>query len=269
MPGASQQRIAVGKAMLAGLCVPAALVLLGAWVDGRLPGPLARKRGEPNPTRLWPVLLGGKVGYIDRTGTLVLPARYDTLCSPDFDALTRASPCPSLDSRVSWAHDFVSGRCLVRQDGQARLIDVRGRRWPFAQSAADIAAFREAAKRRWERESRRVLGGTRPIGRLAWPCLELPPEEFELAPGLRWALRPDRSLAVVDATGRPTHDQEFIHVQPFRGGLARVIVVDKEEAAILARWLAKIGVRKGIGPTYSYKWGYMDRRGRWVWRPTR
>jgi len=83
--------------------------------------------GRGAPDRLFPVLIGGKVGYIDRTGKLVLPARFDPTCDPQVDAVTMATPDPYVDWRIRWARDFHEGRCAVRLGDKMGYIDTRGR----------------------------------------------------------------------------------------------------------------------------------------------
>ena len=92
---------------------------------------------------------------------------------------------------------------------------------------------------------------------------------YKRAEGREWTLRNAR-IGVADANGRPTIRPQFIHVQPFRGGLARVAVMERRQLGTLGRWLKKLGLLKGRPLVVTIaKWGYIDRSGRWIWRPTR
>lgn len=80
--------------------------------------------------RLYPVLVNGKVGYIDRSGKLVVPARFEPTGPIGIDAVSCPSPPESVywpKRPVKWGRDFREGRAEVRTDRGWQLIDSRGR----------------------------------------------------------------------------------------------------------------------------------------------
>ncbi len=187
--------------------------------------------GRGAPDRLFPVLIGGKVGYIDRTGRLVLPARFTTTCDPQVDAVTMASPDPYVDWRIHWARDFREGRCAVLLGEKVGFIDTQGR---------------GVSKERFEwggefRDGFAPIGRSRKFGLIDRAGrLVIPPVFDRMGPfheGLARA-RLGGKTGMIDTSGRFVVERRPERVSRRRDGLAAV-------------------KRKG-------KWGYVDRSGKVV-----
>jgi len=261
--------------------------------------------GRGAPDRLFPVLIGGKVGYIDRTGKLVLPARFDPTCDPQVDAVTMATPDPYVDWRIRWARDFHEGRCAVSLNGKMGYIDTRGR--PVSKESFDAAEdFSDGLARirrngRYElldRAGRVVLqpapSRIGPFHRgLAWARLHgkmgmidtagrwVVRPQFARAyrlPGGRSVVRNGRKTGVVDDTGRIILAPQFRSVRTAGNEIFAMekprnwAVMDRKGRRLFRLSADRIGKRFSEGllaVRRNEKWGYIDRCGEWVWKPTR
>jgi len=97
----------------------------------RRPARTDRAADRPEaPERLYPVLVGGKVGYINRAGMMVVPAKYLPVGPIGIDAVSCPSPVESVywpNRPIKWGRDFREGRAAVRTDRGWQLIDSCGR----------------------------------------------------------------------------------------------------------------------------------------------
>jgi len=223
--------------------------------------------GAGGPDRLFPVLIGGKVGYIDRTGRLVLPAKFDPTCDPQVDAVTMATPDPYVDWRIHWARDFHEGRCAVRLGEKMVYIDTRGRR--VCDELFDSAEDFSQGLARIGRSDKHGLLDT--AGRVV-----LQPAFDRIHPfheGLAWALRGGK-MGMIDTAGRWVVRPQFRRAYRLPSGRSIVQngskrgVVDDAGRIILApqfRYVWPAGddvfVREKPG-----RWRVMDRKGRLLFR---
>ncbi len=335
--------------------------------------------GLAGARRLFPVLLDGKVGYMDSSGRLVVAAEFDPLRGPEYDAITAASPPIYYEWRIGWAGDFAAGRCAVRVGKRRRAIDAAGRfvasdppermvdlsdaiLWqltspprtarPFGWQQDMAKIDRKGLTGPQFTEPGRFVGGLAPApsprGGGLWGYVDaggrfvIPPRytkaypfdgtglldalasraargEADATPPACWPAPSGRRLAVVqvaggwgiiddrgryrtppilqgdivgawglrfsegrarvvsqgqmgfvDTEGRLVIPPRFYRAEPFSGGLARVMVFEKERPSVIKRVLGRLGILKNVpNATVIPKWGYVDREGKWVWHPTR
>jgi len=270
----------ISERTLAGLLLLAAA---GGWIaDGQFPRAAGRWPGGP-PGVLFPVLVGGKVGYIDRAGRLVLPAAYDVLCEEtEVDAVTMASIRPCFTLTVPWADDFRDGQCLVARGEKRSLIDTAGRVVRVDLKEGELLRRNQALRRlrdgHWRAVRATVTDGT--------PVRLVPPVKAQsvdivsarkLLGSAGYRLAQDRSwviqrceVGIADANGTALLAPQLIEIQPFRNGLARVGVFEEERLGTVGQWVKKLGFLTDTPVSRTVvKWGYIDRSGRWVWRPKR
>ena len=207
---------------------------------------------------LLPVLLDGKWGYIDTTGTLVVQPQFnrafpfsERLALVEADSgfgYIKADGNYSISPRFEDAWHFVDGRAPVQSAGIWQFVDEQGQ----------------------------VLDSEINI-------VEDP--NFELEPG--WLVDADyepRQLELIQSDGRygfQSQDGEiiidptFMNAWYFSDGLARVMVdslwgyIDREgnvviEPAYDLAWDFEYGVALVM---VDDKYGYIDRQGRFVWEP--
>jgi len=261
------------------VCLLFVAAMAGSLVDALQPRPLPRGNTGP-PDVLFPVLLHGKVGYIDRAGRLVLPARYDPLCERSIDAITMASVRPSFRLATHWAGEFRHGRCAVKMPTGIGLIDTTGRVLEPDLPEPRVAALAEAARGQrdaeWRAAAVKVANPARLFDRSARTTVDVKNARTRLA-GAGYRLADDRAwilagteIGVADVAGKPVLKPQLVHVEPFRGGLALVATLERRQLSLPSRWLRKIGLLpKRPLVVLVAQWGYIDRSGQWVWRPTR
>ncbi len=112
----------------------APFIAAGLWLGLQIEVPTSVRAavdGLIGRDRLYPVLVDGKVGYIDRSGRLVLPACYEPTGGIGIDAITCPTPPPGMEywqnRRVTWGRDFREGRAAVLADLGWQMIDCSGR----------------------------------------------------------------------------------------------------------------------------------------------
>lgn len=176
-------------------------------------------------TRLYPIVQGGKWGYIDRAGKVVIAPQFDAAeaFSEGLGAVNLAGKWGFVDAsgrlaipaRFDEVRDFSEGLCSVRVGGKWRFVDRSARprshvRYDEARSFSDgLAAVRVG--RRWgfiNREMRMVIS---PRFDGAWPFTEgLAPARI----GKRWGY--------INRTGSVVIQPQYYWVDNFSEGLAFV-----------------------------------------------
>jgi len=164
--------------------------------------------------RLYPVLVNGKVGYINRSGKLVVPARYEPTGRIGIDAVT----CPTINPavscwenrRVTWGRDFHDGRAAVRTGRGWQIIDGAGRELLArpAEQARDYSGGSGAVKtsKGWQ------IIDTSGRELLARPVDDLGESQY----GLRW-FKASGKYGLVDEDGNIRIPAELVAVPKFIG----------------------------------------------------
>jgi hypothetical protein len=84
----------------------------------------------------FPVLMQGKVGYIDQSGRIVIDPQFEPL-TPGDGVYAPAGGWGIGERYCRWACDFFEGRCVVHRHGRLAYIDTHGRLiTPFAFTSA-------------------------------------------------------------------------------------------------------------------------------------
>ncbi len=120
--------------LITGVGCMAPFIAAGLWIGLQIDVPdgvLAGVNGVTGRTCLYPVLVDGKVGYIDRSGRLIVPAKYEPTGKIGIDAISQASPPIGMEywqnRRVTWGRGFNEGRAALRTGRGWQMIDSRGR----------------------------------------------------------------------------------------------------------------------------------------------
>jgi len=221
--------------------------------------------------RLFPVLTGGKVGFIDATGRLVLPTRFDPLCrgaDPRVDAMTQATPDLFPHCGILWGADFQEGRCVVRRGERMGHIDPSGRMlsqqsFDFAESFSDgLAVIRQGGRHGVIDRSGRIIV----------------PARYSRIGSFRDGLAPvkdGRMWGIIDAAGRTVMPPRFMGVLHRDGGFLVVGAdrkrgfVDRDGGAVVPAKFRRVFVFAGgiAVQDHERRWGLTDRKGRWLLRP--
>jgi hypothetical protein len=237
---------------------------------------------------------GGKYGYIDRAGSWVVAPRFE-------DAAFRfEAPLAAVQLGGRWGYVDRSDRIAIKpqyeraeafQDGAAfvelgerwGLIDVDGRWLARPQFNAHdrfqsgLAAVQKDGK--W--------GYLDARGRLAIPLM------FDFAEGFEGRLahvRVGASLRIIDSKGRFTNgyclaEDVRMRLLHFSEGLAAVETSDGkcgyvdtqgamairpeyERAGLFKDGIAVVAVMDSSDHQGRLSWGYIDRKGEWVWKPS-
>ncbi len=207
--------------------------------------------------KLFAVTVGGKTGYIDRTGKLVVNPQYDQ--SSEFaDGLARVcvGPCDPEHWRGYRFTEKGMRTERLEQTFKYGYIDETGKMVinPMFESAEDF--------------SEGVAGVCIGNG-----CYFSPPSETPKEEG-KWGY--------IDKTGAMVIPPQFEYVALFHEGLAAVAVGNKwgyidetgkfvinpqyDSAAEFDNGVAAVGLK--VASTDKYQYGYIDRNGKYIWQPS-
>lgn len=214
------------------------------------------------PKKLLGVIVGGKVGYIDRTGKLVINPQYDSL-SEFSEGL--ALVCVGQCDQEHWqGYRYIKGGLEtepLEQTFKYGYIDETGKMVinPMFESAE---AFSEG------------LAGVC----VGHACYYSRPSDKPKEDG-KWGF--------IDKTGAIVIPPQFKHVNVFHEGLAAVSIGDKwgfidktgkfvinpqyDSAREFDNGIAEVGVKAGRKPDSiidNYQYGYIDRNGKYIWQPS-
>ena len=222
--------------------------------------------------RLFPVLIEGKVGYIDESGKLMVTARFDPLLDPSFDAIT--CPTPPLSHqhrhwRIRWAADSAEGACMVKLGDDVGYVDASGG-LISAERFDEGADFRDGTAWVWRDEK---LGLIDLEGRtLVAPHYE---ECFGSLDSEIIAANSHGQWRHLDRLGRQVGGQVYEDAGSFSEGLAPVKIdgnwgyVDTlGRLAIPPQYDSVSSFQKGLAAVkVDGNWGFVDRSGRVLIEP--
>ncbi|MFL5262622.1 MAG: WG repeat-containing protein [Anaeromyxobacteraceae bacterium] len=201
---------------------------------------------------LFPVRQGGKWGYVDRAGRVVV--------APRFEAAAR----------------FSEGLAAVVLEGKHCYVDVTGRVVLAPEQEPAGPHHRSFASGRAAVRSGAAIGFIDRSGKLAIPARFTSADDF--SEGLAFACA-ERGCGYVDRAGTPV-SPALLGAAPLRDGIAGVwIGKGKMTGKRYALYDARRGVLPGdyesvgrmseglVAVRYQGRWGYVDRTGRGVIRP--
>jgi hypothetical protein len=201
----------------------APFIAAGLWLGCRIELPIDVRLAVNSligRDRLYPVLVGGKVGYIDREGRLVLPARYEPAGMIGIDAISMATPPDGMgywqNRLVTWGRDFHEGRAAVRSGQDWQMIDAAGREL-LDKPVDHIGEFQLGLA--WFK-----VGGQYGLldraGQVRLPATSsAAPEHWD---GL-WMVRSDGNSILLDADGRQLTKNVYQRICPPGEGLMGVV----------------------------------------------
>ena len=164
------------------------------------------------------MLIGGKVGYINRDGRLVIPAKYEPAGKIGLDGFTCPTPTGRLryEGFAAWGREFRQGRAAVRVGKGWQMIDTSGRPL-LAEPVEEIGDLCDGMA--WFSADERF--GL--LGRNGQTVVEAKyytiPEYWN---GL-WKVKPDYREELLDSAGRLLTANRYDYIHEPRDGMIRVI----------------------------------------------
>jgi hypothetical protein len=201
--------------------------------------------------RLFPVKLGGKWGYINRTGSITIEPRFDN------------------------AYDFYEDRACVRINGKYAFIDEKG-------NIIRNRQFKSAALRFSEGLARITENGKNGFIDKSGNTVIEPKYDFAFyfSEGIACVKVGDK-WSYIDKTGKMVIEAKFDKARQFSEGLAAVSVkgkwgyIDKSGKTEIALqfeypevWERTFRFSEGLAATwFDGKWGYINKKGETVIKP--
>jgi DNA-binding transcriptional regulator/RsmH inhibitor MraZ len=202
---------------------------------------------------LFPIHKDGKWGYIDRSGRVLIPPRFES------------------------AARFSEGLAAVVLEGRPAYIDGSGRTILVPDAEPAGTTHRKFADGLAAVRKGRKIGFIDRSGRLVIPATFTTAEDF--SEGLAYACGAV-GCGYIDRAGRGVVGPGLLGGMPFRGGVAGVVVGkgamggksyalhDRELGRLTGEWENVGSLSEGlIAVRTQGRWGYVDRRGRGVIRP--
>lgn len=204
-------------------------------------------------------ICNGRYGYVNNRGEVIVPFRYDyaTDFAGKYGYLTINGKDGAVDRKGQWvlepAFDVLGGLC------EGRSAFKRGGKWGYVSKAGKVVI---APKFDWAGpfqggwaivEVRGLVGTIDGQGRfITSPSLEQRPRAVQ---GGMAIVGHRGRYGYLDATGRLAIPPKYISAGDFANGVAAVSVRTER--------------RVGGAVRTACEWGYIDKRGNWVWAPTR
>ena len=206
-----------------------------------------------SPPPLFPVHKDGKWGYIDRSGRIVIPPRFES------------------------AQRFSEGLASVALDGRRGYIDATGELVLVPEQEPAGPIHRQFAGGLAAVRVGKGIGFIDRAGKLVIPARFMSAEDF--SQGLAFACGKS-GCGYIDRAGRGAFGPGFLGGMPFRGGVAGVWIgkngmggksyalYDLQRGRLTGEWENVGSLSEGlIAIRMQGRWGYVDGNGRGVIRP--